>query len=104
MQKKIRKKTTKKKNDKIYFDLETEKAIIKFQNYKSAKKRKEIFVSKIKPSFDKLIENIIFTYKFHLIDDVEEMKNDCCSALFENINKYDKTKGSRAFSYFRSYV
>lgn len=55
----------KEKSNKNYFDENTEKAIVKFQKYKSIKKKKKIFVEKVKPAFDKLIENIIFTYKFH---------------------------------------
>jgi len=55
------------KNSTFYFDENTEKAILKFQKYRSHKKKKQIFVEKIKPCFEKLIENIIFTYKFHLI-------------------------------------
>lgn len=93
------KEQSKKKNNKIYFDLSTEKAILKFQKQKNPEKKKEIFVKKIKPALDKLIENIIFTYKFHSLDNLETLKNDCLSFLFEILEKFDESKNCKAFSY-----
>jgi len=63
----IKKKKVESKRNKMYFDNNTQKAIVKFQKYKQTKRKKEIFVKEIKPAFEKLIENIIFTYKFHTI-------------------------------------
>lgn len=104
MQKKIKnkpkRKKTKVKKEKIYFDSKTEKAIVSFQNELNIEKRKKIFIKKIKPCLDKLIENIIFTYKFHSLDNIDNLKNDCLSFLFENLNKFDPTRNFKAFSYF----
>jgi hypothetical protein len=90
-------KTEKNKN---YFDGVTQEHIEEFQAEPDLEKKKVIFVKHIKPSFDKLIENVIFVYKFHTGGDVDMMKNDCLSFLFEILNKFDASKGSKAFSYF----
>lgn len=89
---------TKKKNN--YFDQAVQDAIIRFQQEEDVEKQKKIFVEEIQPAFSKLIENIIFVYKFHTLGNMNILKNDCLSFLFENIYKFDGTKGHKAFSYF----
>lgn len=83
-----------------YFDAETEASIVKFQTEPDIEKKKQIFVAEIQPAFAKLIENIIFVYKFHTLGEIEVLKNDCLSFLFETLYKFDATKGHKAFSYF----
>ena len=96
-EKKVRKE---KKKVGDYFTQKTEDAIVKFQKEENLEKQKKIFVKSIKPAFDKLIENILFVYKFHTLDNIDILKNDCFSFLFENLYKYDSTRGHKAFSYF----
>jgi len=97
-----KKKTVKKKNaTKLYFNTETENAIVEFCNSECKKTREKLYVSKIKRSFDKLAENLIFIHSFHsetLPYDI--LKNDCVSFLFQTMHKFDPSKGSKAFSYF----
>jgi hypothetical protein len=88
------------KKSNNYFDKKTEDAIIRLQQELDLEKKKEIFVQEIKPSFSKLIENIIFVYKFHTLGEIDILKNDCLSFLFENIYKFNGLKGHKAFSYF----
>lgn len=83
-----------------YFDHRTEASIVKFQTEPDLEQKKRIFVEEIQPSFLKLIENIIFVYKFHTLGDLDILKNDCLSFLFETLYKFDVSKGSKAFSYF----
>jgi len=83
-----------------YFNEETEKSIIKFQNEPDIEIRKKIFVDEIRPAFCKLIENIIFVYKFHALGGIDALKNDCLSFLFENLYKFNGNIGHKAFSYF----
>lgn len=97
---KERKKRRKKKKSNNYFTHDTELAILEFQEEPSSEARQKIFVAKIRPAFKKLIENIIFVYKFHTIGNVDVLKNDCMSFLFESLYKFDGTKGHKAFSYF----
>lgn len=83
-----------------YFDDTTQASIVKFQQEPDIEIKKLIFVKEIQPAFLKLIENIIFVYKFHTLGDLEILKNDCLSFLFETLTKFDASKGAKAFSYF----
>jgi len=85
---------------KNYFNQDTENSIIAFQRETDLERRKEIFVKEIKPAFDKLVENIVNVYHFHSIGNTEVLRYDCVSMLFENLHKFDGTKGHKAFSYF----
>jgi hypothetical protein len=99
-QKKSQEQTSKPKKQIKYFDKVTEQAIIDFQNEPSPEIRKTIFVERIAPSFSKLIENLIFVYGFHTLGNIDTLKNDCLSHLFENLYKWQADKGHKAFSYF----
>jgi hypothetical protein len=81
----------------IYFTKDTERSIVKFQNYKRIEKKKEIFVKKIKPALDRLVDSIIYTYKFNTMCDANELKADCISFIFENLNKFDVTRREQSF-------
>lgn len=87
-----------------YFDESTQSSIIKFQNEPDIEKKKIIFVKEIQPAFLKLIENIIFVYKFHALGSLELLKSDALSFLFENLYKFDGSRGHKAFSYFNVIV
>lgn len=90
----------KKNKSKNYFDETTEKFIVKFQKEKKVEKQKKIFHEKIRPAFEKLIENIIFVYKFKSLENIDVLQNDCLSYLFEKLRLFDVTRGFKAFSYF----
>ena len=47
-----------------------------------------------------LIDNIVNTYKFTLLPNIDILKHDCLVELTTILNKFDKTKGSKAFAYF----
>ena len=83
-----------------YFNQDTENSIVKFQTEPDIEIKKKIFLEEIQPAFLKLIENIIFVYKFHTLGDLDILKNDCLSFLFETLYKFDGSKGHKAFSYF----
>lgn len=83
-----------------YFTKDTDRAIERFLSTKEPKERHEIFQNEIKPAFEKLIENLIFVYGFYNLDDVETLKRECLSNLYEMIPKFDPTKGTKGFSYF----
>jgi len=100
MQEEEQKEKRKKKKKSNYFNDDTEAAIIAFQNEEDTEQRKKIYVEGVQPSFAKLVENIIFVYKFHTIGNIDALKNDCISFLFENLRKFDGSKGHKAFSYF----
>jgi len=83
-----------------YFNDKTQEAIVLFKRAEDVEERKEIFVEKIQPAFSKLVENVMFVYKFHTLGNIDSLKNDCISFLFENLTKFDESKGHKAFSYF----
>ena len=49
----------------------------------------------------KLAENIIHTFKFYCFDDsYQDVQSEVVAYLIEKIDKFDATKGSKAYSYF----
>ena len=97
---KIRRKRGKGKRN-LYFNEDTHNAIIKFQSLEVLKEKEELYVSRIFPAFDKLVENLIFIHGFQSShSSYEDLKSDCVVFLYETINKFDHTRGTKAFSYF----
>ena len=90
----------KKGSARYYFTQKTEDAIIRYNNEKRATMRNRIYNDHIAAAFDKLVENIIHTFKFYYFDvPSEEVKNEVVSFLVMNMHKYTEGKG-KAFSYF----
>jgi len=88
-------------NPKFYFTNETQEAIVEFQKSSDRKIREKLYVEKILPAFEKLVENLINIHKFSgLHDTYEDLKNDCVNFLFETIHKFNPDMGTNAFSYF----
>ena len=85
----------------LYFNEETHNSIVKFQGMECPNEREKIYVSKIFPAFDKLVENLIFIHGFTSShSSYEDLKSDCVVFLYETLNKFDHTRGTKAFSYF----
>lgn len=92
--------STRKKNDKIYFTGETEKAIITYNKSDDLNVREQLFRNKIQGPLDKLAENIINRFKFPYMDGTfDEIKAQVVSFLVINLHKFTEGKG-KAFSYF----
>jgi len=90
-----------KSNGPLYFDAGTQAAIESFQLLKDNQERHKIYLSKIMPSFDKLVESLIFIYGFATPNEpIEHLKNDCVTFLYESLHKFDASRGTKAFSYF----
>jgi hypothetical protein len=87
---------------KLYFNADTQAAIVKFQSSEFSKKEKDkIYIKEILPAFEKLAESLINIHKFTGMHDTHnELKNDCVNFLFETIYKFDAARGTNAFSYF----
>lgn len=86
---------------RMYFNSNTQAAIVAYQKATEKKERDMWFVKEINPAFCKLVENLINIHKFTgLHDTQEELKNDCVHFLFETLGKFDATRGTNAFSYF----
>lgn len=89
------------KRSKLYFTSKTQDAIEEYQDSTDPKRRKELLTKQIIPAFRELAENLIFVFRFKALHDSQDvLLNDCVSFLFENIHKFDRTKGFKAYSYF----
>ena len=47
-----------------------------------------------------MVDQIVFTYRFTTLPNIEELRDDCKIWLTTILAKYDPNRGSKAFSYF----
>jgi len=99
-------KTKPKKQNKFYWTKETEFYIRQFIHEPDHIKRDKIFNEYLKRPLEKLIENIVYTYKLYNYDHYgyDEIKQECLFHILKNINKFDTKKDVKAFSYFGTAV
>lgn len=83
-----------------YFTAETDKSLVRFLQSSEQEDKNRIFEKEIRPAFEKLIENLIYVYSFFNLDDVETLKRECLSNLYDMIPKYNPSLGTKGFSYF----
>jgi hypothetical protein len=87
-------------SDKMYFTQETEDFIIKYNFATDTHEREEIYNTKIKYPFEKLVENIFNTFKFSYFETGPlDVQKETVSHLVSNMHKFEAGKG-KAFSYF----
>jgi hypothetical protein len=94
----VKKSKSKKKN--YYFTSDTEQAIISYSNTDSKQIREELYKQQIQPAFDELVNKIVYTYKFTSLENIDFLKDDCKIWLTTSLQKFDASKGAKAFSYF----
>ena len=84
-----------------YFNNETQQKIKEYQEAETKVEKDQIYVEYIMPAFDELVTKLISVYKYNASnEDMNHLKNDCITFLFETIRKWDASKGKKAFSYF----
>ena len=88
------------KNGRQYFTKVHENAIVRFCASTDPKERTELYVNFIQPAFDEMVDKIVFTYKFTTLPNIDELRDECKVWLTTILDKYDQSKGSKAFSYF----
>lgn len=95
------KKTRKPKTKRLYFGPEVDISIVKYNSTESSHERSIIYQREIKPAFEKLVENIIHTFKFYYTDGqtLQQVQHEVVSFLVEKLPKFKKDNG-KAFSYF----
>jgi hypothetical protein len=96
MPRKPRKKSTK----NHYFTKVHEDAIVKYSNTTDRQLKEQLYKEFIQPALDQMVDKIIYTYRFTSLPNIDYLKDDCKVWLTTILNKYDPTKGSKAFSYF----
>jgi hypothetical protein len=101
--KRIRRSKGKSKDDgkKMYFGPEVTEAISTFNLMTSESDKIDIYRSVISPALMKLAESLILIYGFaEPGEDIAEIQLDCVAFLYENLRKFDSSRGTKAFSYF----
>ena len=83
-----------------YFTKIHEDAIVRYSSTTSREIRTDLYISLIEPAFNELVDKITFTYKFTALPNVDSLRDECKIWLMTILDKYDPSKGSKAFSYF----
>jgi len=84
-----------------YFGPNVHNAICEYKSTDDRARREHLYNSAIAPALNKLVENLIFVYRFAgRGDNVTEIQSDCVTFLYENLYKFDYSRGTKAFSYF----
>ena len=99
--KKKRRRIRRSKNSKNYFTQIHEDAINEYNLPETTfKRRDELYVKLLQPVFSQLVDKIVFTYRFTILPNIEVLRDECKIWLITVLNKFDPSKGSKAFSYF----
>jgi len=101
--KKKRKRIKRKPGQKsvLYFDKNTEIAILAFLSATDTREREVIYSKTILPAVSKLSESLIYVYGFKSpLMSTAELIEECNFSLYNSLHKWDPNKGSKAFSYF----
>ena len=96
-----KKKRAKKGRGAYYFTKIHEDAIIEYCSPGVTRaRREELYNVYIGPVFSEMVDKIIYTYRFTNLPNIDVLKDECKVWLTTILNKYDPSKGSKAFSYF----
>lgn len=97
----IAQKKAKKKKKNYYFTMETQEKIVEYQVVQTKRRKDRIYTDHIQPAFTELVHNLVSVYKFKSSsEDINHLKHDCVTFLFETIPKWKPENGTKAFSYF----
>jgi len=84
----------------LYFTQVHEDAIVEYVATDSLKRRTELYVKYIGPAFDEMVDKIVFSFKFTTLPNIDHLRDECKVWLITILDKFDPTKGRKAFSYF----
>ena len=93
-------KKRRKRTKNNYFTKVHENAIVEYTKCECSKRRTELYVQYIGPAFNEMVDKITYTYKFSNLPNIDPLKEECKIWLTTILDKYDQSKGSKAFSYF----
>jgi len=83
-----------------YFTKLHEDAILEYASIIDHKRKNYLYQNFIQPAFNEMVDKIVFTYKFNTLPNIDDLKSECKVWLTTILDKYDVSKGSKAFSYF----
>ena len=89
-----------KRTKRKYFTKVHEDAIVQYCLSKDRYEKERLYADLIHPAFDELVDKIVYTYKFTTLPNVDYLREECKAWLVTILDKYDPSKGSKAFSYF----
>jgi hypothetical protein len=94
-------KPKKKSTKNYYFTSDVDVAIKQLNTTYDPAERDKLYRREIQPAFEKLVENIIHTFKFYYTDgqSIKDLQHEVVSFLVEKLPKFTSDKG-KAFSYF----
>lgn len=88
------------KSNNQYFTKVHEDAILEYASSLDFKRKSLLYEKLIQPAFEEMVNKIVFTYKFNTLPNIEDLKDECKTWLTTILDKFDTSKGSKAFSYF----
>ena len=94
------KKKRAKRRKNYYFTQIHEDAIVEYSNTTDLKRREFLYGKLIQPALNEMVNKIIFTYRFTSLPNIDYLRDDCKIWLTTILDKFDPSKGSKAFSYF----
>ena len=94
------KKKRKKRTKRLYFTQVHEDAIVEYVATSSLRRRTELYSQYIGPAFDEMVDKIVFSFKFTTLPNIDHLREECKVWLITILDKFDPTKGRKAFSYF----
>jgi hypothetical protein len=83
-----------------YFTKKHEDAILEYASIIDNDRKTILYVKYIQPAFNEMVEKIVYTYKFNTLPNIDDLKSECKTWLTTILDKYDVSRGSKAFSYF----
>ena len=93
-------KQKKKRNKNHYFTRAHEQAILEYVASDDLERKTQLYIEYIRPAFDQMVDKIVYTYRFTSLPNIDSLRDDCKVWLTTILDKYDASKGSKAFSYF----
>jgi hypothetical protein len=87
-------------NENQYFTKLHENAILEYATILDNKRKNFLYQEYIQPAFNEMVDKIVFTYKFNNLPNIDDLKSECKVWLTTILDKYDVSRGSKAFSYF----
>jgi len=64
------------------------------------RERTRLYAEWIQPAFGEMVDKIVFTYKFTNLPNCDSLRDECKIWLMTILDKFDPSKGAKAFSYF----
>jgi DNA-directed RNA polymerase specialized sigma subunit len=84
----------------VYWTMDHQAAILKYVASTDNKERNRLYETMIGPALREMIDNIVYTFKFTTLPNIDSLKEECMHTLVTILSKFDEARGSKAFSYF----